>query len=363
MQYNSSEQTVSWFKQQYATSHLIIRPPYQRKPVWSAKQKCYLIDSILQKLPVPEICIQIATTPDGETDYAVVDGQQRIRSVLQFIGSDEDPDEVEFNKFTLDKLPAESPWRGMAFSDLPEDVRVDFYEYKFAVRYLQSATDRDVRDMFSRLNKYLTPLNAQELRHATYSGPFVQLVEKLADIDYWAEIKMISPAQIRRMKDLDFVSNLLIGVIHGPQGGAATVVDEYYHLYEDYDDEFPDQRRTKELFHKTLQTIKVVLPDIKDIRWGNITDFYTLFVALAHLLREKKLIMTELAIGNIGNALRTFSKEIDLRLGDENAKVSDYAIRYVRAVEKGANDKTRRATRHQALLDLISESLTRRQSK
>jgi hypothetical protein len=43
------------------------------------------------------------------------------------------------------------------------------------------------------------------------------------------------------------------------------------------------------------------------------------------------------------------------RLGDEDAVVSDDAIDYVRAVEKGANDKARRAERHRVVTKLIEK--------
>ena len=36
--------------------------------------------------PVPEIFVHETTTPQGETRHAVVDGQQAIRTVLQFLG-------------------------------------------------------------------------------------------------------------------------------------------------------------------------------------------------------------------------------------------------------------------------------------
>ena len=64
---------------------LIINPPFQRKPVWSQKNRSYLIDTILSGLPVPEVYIQIKTDKDGNTKQIVVDGQQRIRSILDFI--------------------------------------------------------------------------------------------------------------------------------------------------------------------------------------------------------------------------------------------------------------------------------------
>lgn len=352
MQFNSSEQTVGWFRDRYLEGTLKIKPPYQRKPIWSAKQKCYLVESILLGLPVPEIYIQQSTDAAGSSTYAIVDGQQRIRAVLQFVGSETDPTEREQNKFALDKLKADSAWRNKTFRELSDDEKRRFFGYKFAVRNLNTDSDDAVRDMFERLNKYLTPLKPQELRNATYSGPFIKLAEKLADDEYWAENRIVTPAAIRRMTDVEFMSELLIGVMHGPQGGSPKIIDEYYKQYEDYEDQFPYQQRTERLFHATLETIQKILPEIKETRWGNKTDFYTLFIALAHLLRSHDLAKGK--VKDIRRSIDKFAREIDERLADEEAAVSKNAVDYVRAVEKGANDKKRRADRHAALLGIVS---------
>src|SRR5229473_97399 len=85
--FNSTEHPVSWFRDNYKSGTLRIKPPYQRKPVWSPKQKCRLIESILLGMPIPEIYIQHTVTGDeDDTSFAVVDGQQRIRTLVQFIG-------------------------------------------------------------------------------------------------------------------------------------------------------------------------------------------------------------------------------------------------------------------------------------
>jgi hypothetical protein len=342
---------ISWFRDRYVEGTLKIKPPYQRKPIWTAKQKCYLIESILLGLPVPEIYIQQTTTSEGASTYAIVDGQQRIRTVLQFIGCDTNSIEQEYNKFPLDKLKPDSPWKNMTFTDITDEQKRRFYGYSFAVRYLNTESDKEVRDMFERLNKYLTPLNAQELRNATYTGPFIKLAEKLADNEYWAENRIVRAAAIRRMLDVEFMSELLIGVMHGPQGGSAKIIDEYYKQYEDYEDEFPEQQRVERSFSEVLTKIQLIFPEIKVTRWGNKTDFYTLFVTLASLLRTSELPQKK--VREIRKALDGFAKEIDRRLADEEATVSRSAIDYVRAVEKGANDKKRRADRQAALIEVI----------
>jgi len=353
MDFESTIHPVSWFRDRYRDGTLEIKPPYQRMPVWTIKQKCYLIETILLDLPIPEIYVQKTTSTEGDTTYAIVDGQQRIRSVLQFIGSESDPREEEYNKFVLDKLGSDSRWRNLSFSELNDDEKKAFYGYSFAVRYLNTEQDTEVRDIFRRLNKYLTPLKPQELRNATYSGPFIRLAERLADNEYWSENRIVRPASIRRQADIEFTSELLIGVLHGPQGGSAKIIDDYYFQYEDYDDEFPEQKAATRLFALTMQTIQQILPNIKGARWSNKTDFYTLFVAVASLLRSNKLTATK--ISQLRRVLYAFADDIDSRLANENAQVSRNAIDYVRAVEKGANDKKRRADRHLVLSQVIDE--------
>lgn len=361
MLFNSSVQPISWFRDRYREGTLSLKPPYQRKPVWAARQKCYLIESVLLNLPIPEIYVQQVTSADGDTRYAIVDGQQRIRTVLQFIGSEMDPEEEEYNKFTLDMLPLGSRWKDQTFMELSQAEKKRFYGYNFAVRYLNTESDDEVRDMFERLNRFLTPLKPQELRNSRFTGPFVTLTLKLSDDEYWAENRIVTAAQIRRMGDVEFVSELLIGALHGPQGGSAKVIDEYYVQYEDFEDEFPGQKKAERLFKDTLELVQEVLPDIKQTRWSNKTDFYTLFVAIASRLKTQEL--PDSKVTKVRKVLDQFESEVARRLADEHAAVSKRAVAYVRAVEKGANDKPRRANRQVALLGSIAKYFKERKDK
>ncbi len=354
MNFNSTEETIGWFKDRFMEGSLVIKPPYQRNPVWLLRQKCHLVESVLKGLPIPELFVQRSTDEDGKTTYAVVDGQQRIRALLQFVGSDTTEDQLEFDKFTLDKLETDSDWYGLSFDDLTSQSKRSFYGYSLAVRYVDSDDDAEMRDMFRRLNRFTVPLKPQELRNATYEGPFSRLATKLADehTDYLAENRTVSAAAIRRMGDVELIAELLIGVMHGPQGGSSASIDAYYQEYEDFDDEFPGQRRTARLFATTLETVRRVLPDLRSERWGNKTDFYSLFLALSALLSTRKLAPTKER--PLRSALQKFAAEVDERLADDDAKVSKPAARYVRNVQRGANDKARRAERHAALLEVIA---------
>ena len=359
MDYNSSEQTIGWFKDRYLEGNLEIKPPFQRRPVWAARQKSNLVESILLALPVPEIYVHSTTSAEGKTHYAVVDGQQRIRSILQFAGIEEEESEKQFNGFALESLEEDSSWRNTTFKDLTPRQREKFYGYKFSVRFLTDASEPDVRDMFRRLNKFLTKLSDQELRNAIYSGPFVQLSNALADDDYWAENRIVSPGIIRRMKDIEFVSELLIGLMDGPQGGSGEIIDDYYRQMEEYEDEIPDQTTVKRLHERTLIAVQVIFPDIKKTRWRNRTDFYSLFVTLGAILREGAKKYTP---ADVRNVLLEFAEQVNARISDDEADVSGGAAAYTEAVKRGSSDKSRRAIRHQALLGLLAPLFRKKQN-
>ena len=355
MKHTSRPQSIAWFQDHYKSGRLAIRPPFQRKPVWLAKQRCALIESILMEIPIPEVYVQVTVGENGDEELGVVDGQQRLRTILQFTGLEQEKDQEneDNNNFSLEKLAPTSIHKDKTFADITGQDRKNFFQYEICVRFLYTEDQKEVEDVFKRLNKYTMSLKPQELRNATFHGAFAKLSESLADDDYWAVNRIISPAAIRRMSDIEMMSDLLIGLLHGPQGGAAKIIDEYYEQYEQFEDEFPEENRVKRTFTSTLDTIRCLFPDIADVpRWGNRADFYSLFIAFGSLLPENAVPQKNEK--QLRESLLEFAKQVDRRLADPTAKTSQHAKSYARAIEKGSNDKARRADRHDALINLIT---------
>ncbi|MCJ7681647.1 MAG: DUF262 domain-containing protein, partial [Candidatus Aminicenantes bacterium] len=73
-------------------------------PVWSKKQRCLLIESVLMDIPIPEVYIQVTQADDGTQEYGVVDGQQRLRTILQFIGIEHAEDIIDDLAAALDLI-------------------------------------------------------------------------------------------------------------------------------------------------------------------------------------------------------------------------------------------------------------------
>lgn len=354
MRHKSRPQSIAWFQDHYKAGRLELRPPFQRKPVWTEKQRSSLIESILMDIPIPEVYVQVTQAEDGTEEYGVVDGQQRLRTILQFVGieSGEDQEEENHNRFALEALPITSNYKDKTFAEITGEARKDFFQYEICVRYLYTDDQKVVEDVFKRLNKFTLPLKAQELRNATFHGAFARLSEQLADDDYWAVNRIVTPAAIRRMADIEMMSDLLIGLIHGPQGGSARIIDQYYEQYESYEDEFPEQPRVRRLFAETLDTIKRLFPRITEVpRWGNRADFYSLFVTLGSLLKDNDV--PRKSERPLVKKLVGFAREVDQRLETPTSRTSDTSKEYARAIEKGSNDRARRMDRHEALAEII----------
>src|SRR5437660_375572 len=150
MNHASRSHPISWVQDQYKTGRLTLRPPFQRKPVWLDKQKCALVESILLDIPVPEVYVQVTQADDGSEEYGVVDGQQRLRTVLQFIGLEREEDQIDEdgNSFALDALPALSVHKGKTFADVTGESRKRFFRYEICVRFLYTEDVKEVEDVF-----------------------------------------------------------------------------------------------------------------------------------------------------------------------------------------------------------------------
>src|SRR5262245_21721793 len=76
---HTTHRTVSWFRKTFLNDELELSAPFQRNPVWTDIQKAYLIDTILNGLPIPELYMQDVGNEEGDERHIVVDGQQRVR--------------------------------------------------------------------------------------------------------------------------------------------------------------------------------------------------------------------------------------------------------------------------------------------
>ena len=170
---------------------LNIRPEYQRRLRWVGPQKSRLIESLLLNIPVPPIFLY----ETSEARYEVMDGQQRLNAIKEYIAGD----------FPLGGLSVLSPLNGLRYSKCPPRIKraLDRATLSAIVLLLESDSDRDPQNkftitdvrrfIFDRLNTGGTKLNAQEIRNALYPGHFNKAVIELARDRLFTDIFGIPP--------------------------------------------------------------------------------------------------------------------------------------------------------------------------
>ena len=226
----ASTQDVSWFIDINRMGQLNLSPSYQRKSVWTAKDRKFFLDTIFRGFPCPPVYLH-KTFIDGKNVYAVVDGKQRIETILCFYNN-----KVALpNNFNNEKLD------GKRWKDIQKDQALaeKFMNYVFPVEFINLPFDNSkyVNDVFDRLNRNAKLLNPQELRHARFDGWFIHFAEEEILDPFWSVCKISTRGRNRRMADVQFVSELIICVIKKEIiGFDQDFIDACYSLYDSFDD-------------------------------------------------------------------------------------------------------------------------------
>jgi hypothetical protein len=340
-------QALSWFYGEHKKGALELTPKYQRNPIWSIGQKCFLIDSLISSCPLPQVFINIKSegaARDRRTLYEVVDGQQRLRAILEFMN-----DEWPLIATTANSYPVSDlykPHIGKRYSELPNTFQEAIWNYPLAVQELRGWDDTQIRALFRRLNYVVEKLNPQELRHSQYFGEFVNTVEKLAKDPFWDEVQLFSRRDSQRMKDVEFVSELFIIIIDGIQDQQRTL-DRFY---ADYDVVFPKRATFINRFHHVLSSLRTIAGVIRDCRFSKKADFYALFAAAAALIPHPAKTLNLIAADA---RLRALSEALE----KPPSSLTGTAARYYTTVIEGPNKLTKREQRVQILSNLLEAAL------
>jgi Protein of unknown function DUF262 len=323
---------IALLRQLYDDGQLDLASEFQRNSVWPRVAKAYLIDTILSNRPIPQLFIQRYTSAQtGRPNYRVIDGQQRLRAVFEFLD-----DRFPLGKGSGKKLEKRR------FSALPQSLKDRIWDYDFVVDELSGYSDRDVRDLFVRMNKYVVRLSPQELRHAREHGAFYNFVEKLGAMDFWREQKVFTPTQLSRMRSVEFSAELTILLIEGPQDKKAAI-DLYY---GEYQSAFKAGPEVEAQLLAYFDWLRKALPELEKSRYRKPVDLYSLIGALTtHMGRANKV---SLDAEEAGDRLLRFEKELGRK------RVTERARRYLTAASRQTDNLRPRLTRIEILDEILN---------
>lgn len=175
------------------------RPEFQRKSVWTPRQKSKLIESFLASYPVPPV---ILYKEKGKEQYLIIDGFQRISTICEFLN-----DEFRL-RIKNDKC------RNKLYSKLPKDAKE-----KLNNSFLNCTIVREISpeakskkflyNLFERLNTGGKTLNAMETRRAISYGNLIKELEELNNYENWR--KILGKTEIdNRFLDIELLLRLLV---------------------------------------------------------------------------------------------------------------------------------------------------------
>ncbi|MDR1291111.1 MAG: DUF262 domain-containing protein [Planctomycetaceae bacterium] len=335
---------------------LTIDSSYQRRSIWSEKDKVALIETILLDLVIPELFFWQAeiNSKTGKTITHIVDGQQRIKAIVQFT-----EDEYELKeKFLREKQPNPN-WVNRKFSSLPEEDKKRIWNYKLAVIDIDSRVKRDeIVNMFRRLNLTDYNLNDQEKRNTNF-GEFAVLAKELANDQFWRKSKrdsLFTAKEVQRMKDIEFCATIILlwrnGIGETPQKILNSAYEEFATKYKDAENDKKALSKAMDIVNKFInkETIKFIQKK---------SQLYTLFSLVFYTFRENKKL-TQQQIDQFRQFVKLYSNfknEFNLPLSATEEEKSLYELlkKYKLASSEGLKKHTNRMIRFNVLKSFLYE--------
>lgn len=330
--------TIATFYENHLLGKYNYNPSCQRKSVWDEERESFLIDSIMKNFSIPAIFLyQKIDDESGKTIYDVIDGKQRLTSIIKFIQNKISlPDDYSNDAFGDERLD------GSYFEDLKGDdlseYKKSFWRYNLPVEYIDTEDENVVDTVFDRLNRNGIPLSPQELRNAMFNKTnLMKLVNELSNLPFWKD-RFI---KTERMEDTEFISEILLVILENNIFNANPKdIDSLYEKYQDIDDTTAKQVKIE--FIKITALMKKIELDYKKYNL-KVSHIYAIWCVCFFTDREGiDIIQYKESITELYQQFRNRDKSNDCKI------ILDYRDSINRGSSKG---KTQRRKRVQAILD------------
>jgi hypothetical protein len=177
---SGTDWTTETIASQLKRGNIQLNPRFQRRDAWKRERKSRFIESLIVGLPIPQIVLAEAENNRGK--FIVLDGKQRLLSILQFWGLGEG----ESNAFSLSGLTLRPDLKNKTFLDLSSNPDFEQDYNALCNQPVRTVVIRNWKDtdflhtVFLRLNTGSVPLSPQELRQALLPGPFSDYIDDAA---------------------------------------------------------------------------------------------------------------------------------------------------------------------------------------
>lgn len=256
------DMTFGEFASMYERGELVVAPAYQRLFRWKDGQKGRFIESILLGIPTPAIFV--AETESGI--WELVDGLQRLSTILEFFGLLKDADG---NLMPPSRLVAEEgatlpALDGMCYEDLSLRSRLSIRRAGCRVEVIKVGSGKRMKyDLFERLNTGGVRLTDQEIRNCIFRAEAPELMDyfdRLAESEHFKAGLELSNLKRKSLYDRGLVLRFfaLKNDLGSFRHDVEPFITEYVHKIVDGDLPF-DRDAEEALFSRTFRVISEAL--------------------------------------------------------------------------------------------------------
>lgn len=359
------EHTISQLTMMFKHRQINLEPGFQRQSVWTNADRRRLIQSLAEGYPLPSIFFYKRVDKRGRLIYDVIDGKQRLETILMF---------MKVGRFRSD-------WFEVRLN-LGEGL--DWYDWSWICKHLPHIRSRfestqiqavevtgelsEIIELFVRINSTGKRLTSSEKRHARYyTSRFLQEAESLGSKydKYVRDQRILSPNQIKRMKGTELFAELLMSIQNGSPIDKKVSLDRA--IGNDAINGNTLARLSRE-FIGTMNLVKRMFPKLKHTRFRNTVEFYTLFLLVWEMHEEKFVLADKQRNAMAFELLKKLSTGVDqLRDQLRKARPAKPAQRlysdYLLSVQGDTDSSASRQRRREVLRNLLFSIFNRKDEK
>ncbi|MET4541327.1 hypothetical protein ABIE37_003122 [Arthrobacter bambusae] len=261
--FDSYDVTVDELVRRVDRGRIEIAPVYQRQFRWDPERQSALIESFILGIPVPTLFMATNNVAGELIQWEVVDGLQRLLTLVNFIGSGNVRDVARLTSppLTLSGLEKLDSLNGLEFGELPPDIQDLLLDRPAKVIVLNDKSSKQVRfDLFERLNTGGLRLTDQEVRECVFRGDFIEALGRLASTAAFRSVVNIPEAKLKDGTPEEFVLRFF-AFLDGYQKFDHSVKDFLNNFAEVQTENPKDLTSKEEEFVRVFDFLKEVFPD------------------------------------------------------------------------------------------------------
>ena len=366
LQISHEQLTIADLVNRHEKRVLNLSPAFQRKSVWRDRERTLLIESLLRGFPIPAVFLY-KRNEAGRLCYDVIDGKQRLESILRFMGAMRKAFAVKAVAPGLDGVQLISASSLKRNKSHATHIRPRLEGSRIPVIEV-SGDLGDIIELFVRINSTGKPLTPQEKRNAKYSGSDLllaatSLANKLEP--KFDALGVFNAAQKSRMKHVEFCAEIILSLHQGDVLNKKAAVDRVM-----ASNAMPKAqlKKTEATAFTTVSLVAKMFPELRTTRFSQVVDFYTLVVLVGKLNAEGAILIDKRRNAMAWDLLKAFGVEVD-RVREQQRKVQGAGEGqkiyrdYLMTVSQMTDDISQRRQREKLLRGILGTVFASRDSQ